>query len=71
MGKGTDMARLENPDHAQLMDNFKEQLLLAMIIKAGGRYSIPVSAVDATGGWVLEVCVDEHQVFHFEAKRKA
>lgn len=70
MGQGTDMARAGAPEHAAVIDNFKEQLLLAMVVKAGGKYEIPVAEVDATGGWVLVMAVRDG-VFYFEARRKA
>lgn len=72
MGRGTDMARLDAPEHAALIDNFKEQLLLAMIVKAGGKYEISVAEVDATGEWVLAFRVDPAaKKFIFEARRKS
>lgn len=70
MGKGIDMARSEAPEHAAVLDNFKEQLLVALVVKAGGALSIPVADVDATGGWVLAFSIQDG-VFHFEARRKA
>lgn len=70
MGKGIDMARSEAPEHAAMLDDFKDQLLVALVVKAGGQLSIPVADVDATGGWVLAFAVRDG-VFHFEARRKA
>lgn len=70
MGKGIDAARSESPIHAQVLDDFKDQLLIAMVYKAGGKYSISVADVDATGGWVLEFAVRDN-MFHFSTKRKA
>lgn len=70
MGKGIDMARADAPEHAEVLDNFKEQLLVAMVVKAGGKYEIPIADVDATGGWVLAFRVDNGK-FIFEARRKA
>lgn len=70
MGKGVDLARADAPEHAEVMDNFKEQLLVAMVVKAGGKYEISVADVDATGGWVLAFKI-ENGKFIFEARRKA
>lgn len=70
MGKGIDMARSEAPEHAAALDNFKDQLLIALVVKAGGSLTIPVADVDATGGWVLAFAVRDG-AFHFEARRKA
>jgi hypothetical protein len=70
MGKGVDLARGDAPEHAAMIDSFKEQLLVALVVKAGGKLSIPVADVDATGGWVLALAVHDG-AFHFEARRKA
>ena len=69
MGKGIEMARADAPEHAEVLDNFKDQLLIAMVVKAGGKYEIDVAEVDATGDWVLEFRVENGRFF-FEAKRK-
>lgn len=72
MGQGIDLARADAPEHAALLDNFKDQLLLAIVARApGGKLSIPVEDVDATGGYVLAMAVDPvARVFHFEARAK-
>lgn len=70
MGKGIDMARGDAPEHAEVLDNFKDQLLVALVVKAGGKLTISVADVDATGGWVLAFAVRDG-AFHFEARRKA
>ena len=31
MGKGIDMARADAPEHAQVMDDFKDQLLVCLL----------------------------------------
>jgi hypothetical protein len=69
MGKGTDMARADAPEHAAMIDNFKDDLLIALVVKAGGKLSISVAEVDAMGGWVLAFAVRDG-AFHFEARRK-
>lgn len=69
MGKGVDMARADAPEHAAVIDNFKDQLLIAMVVKAGGKYEIDVAEVDATGGWVLGFRIENGR-FYFEASRK-
>lgn len=72
MGKGIDMARADAPEHAAILDDFKDQLLVAMVVKAGGKYEISVAEVDATGGWVLAFRVDQKErKFVFKARRKA
>lgn len=69
MPKGTDLARLDAPEHADLIDAFKEQLLIALVVKAGGKVSLPVADVDATGGYALAFNVVDG-VFNFEARKK-
>lgn len=71
MGKGIDMARALGPEHAALLDDLKDQLLIVMVQKAGGKMSIPVADVDATGGLVLAFRVDmKTRTFHFEVQKK-
>lgn len=72
MGKGLDLARElseESAKAAQVIDDFKDQLLLALIIKYGPGLSIPIRDVDATGGYVLEMGVDGYS-FNFKASKK-
>lgn len=70
MGKGIDAARAFAPEHAALLDDFKEQLLIVFLKRLGGRLSIPVAEVDDTGGDLLAFRIDENRVFHFEIQRK-
>lgn len=69
MGKGIDLARADAPGHAAILDDFKDQLLLALIVRMGGKLSIPVSEVDATGRVVLAMSVADG-IFHFEVRQK-
>jgi len=69
MGKGIDLARSIGPEHAALLDDFKDQLLIAMVVKNGGTLDLPVADVDATGGYTLAFSVTDG-VFHFKAQRK-
>lgn len=74
MGRGTDMAALLNPEHARLIDELKEQLLIVFLKRMGGKVSIPVAEVNDTGRdlFALAVTADkEHgHVFHFEIQPK-
>lgn len=75
MGKGIDMARAEAPLHAELLDDFKDQLLLALVRRLGGNVSIPVSEVDQTGGFVLAMRIADiedatKRAFVFELRKK-
>jgi len=71
MGAGIDAARQDAPEHAAVMDNFKDQLLIVFLKRLGGKISIPVSEVDDTGQDTLAFQIDEHQVFHFETRKKS
>lgn len=70
MGTGIEMARADAPEHAEIMENFKEQLLLAFLRKLGGRVSIPVKEVDETGGYLLAFNI-VNGVFNFELRKKS
>lgn len=69
MGKGIEAARADSPLHAQIMDDFKDQIILALIRRAGGKVSIPVSEVDSTGGLVLFLSLDGG-TFNLELRAK-
>ncbi len=71
MGKGIDLARQESPIHAAILDDFKDQLLIALVAKLGGDVVIPVADVDQTGGSVMLMSVDpEARTFHFRIEKK-
>lgn len=69
MGKGIDMARSDAPVHAAILDDFKDQLMLVLLQRLGGTVSIPVSEVDATGGLICMMSVEDGE-FHFELRKK-
>lgn len=69
MGKGIDLAREHAPLHAAVLDDFKDQLLIALVKRLGGSVSMPVAEVDDTGGWVLMFSVNDG-VFNFQVSRK-
>lgn len=72
MGKGIDMARPHAPEHAALLDDLKDQLLIVFLKRLGGKVTIPVAEVDDTGGDLFALRVDpEKREFHFELRRKA
>ena len=53
MGKGTDLARMAGAEiHADVIDDFKDQLLIAFLRRLGGKVSIPVKEVDETGRFI-------------------
>jgi hypothetical protein len=70
MGKGIDAARALGPEHAALLDDLKDQLLIVFLKRLGGKVSIPVAEVDDTGMDLLSFRVS-HGVFHFTHTRKS
>lgn len=71
--KGTAMARMLGPEHAAHADAIEamlQQLLIALVRRAGGTLAIPVQEIDDTGGHVLAFRIDENRVFHFEVQQK-
>lgn len=70
MGTGIDAARAAGAGiHADVLDNFKDQLLIVLIRRLGGKVSIPVAEVDNTGGAVLSMSVRDGN-FNFEVGAK-
>lgn len=71
MGKGIEMARPDAPEHAAVLDDFKDQLLIALVRRLArrGTISIPVSEVDDTGGYLLAFSVKD-DCFNFELRKK-
>ena len=59
MGKGIDLARAEAPHHAAVLDDFKDQLLIAFIRRLGGDVKVPVAEVDATGRFVVSMSITD------------
>jgi hypothetical protein len=71
MGKGIDYARAAGAGlHADVMDDFKDQLLIVFLKRLGGRVSIPVAEVDDTGSDILAFRIED-RVFHFEMSKKS
>ena len=62
MGSGIDAARTVAPEHAALMENFRDQLLIVLVkrllkMTCKDRLRIPVAETDDTGGDLLLVAV--------------
>jgi len=70
MGKGIDMARADAPEHAAVMDDFKDQLIIVLMKRLGLTVSIPLAELDDTGNDMLAFRVDDQKTFHFELRRK-
>ncbi len=58
----------QNPVHAKVLEDLKNELLIVFLRRLGGKASIPVVEIDATEGIGLAFRVDEKKVFHFELK---
>jgi hypothetical protein len=69
MGSGIDAARSIAPEHAAALDDFKDQLLLVFIRRAGGKVSIPIAEANDTGGLLCLMSVED-DAFHFELRHK-
>jgi len=69
MGRGIDMAREGAPEHAAVLDELKDQLLIVLLKRLGGTVAIPVAEVDDTGGNVVLMSINDG-VFHFEVRKK-
>ena len=67
LGPGEDTAEL-----ARAVDAMKAQLLIVLVNRLGGSIEIPVSEIDATGSWILEMALDRgSRTFTFNAVRKS
>ena len=70
MKGGIDLARESAPLHAEVIEHFKEQLLIVFLKRLGGKVSIPIAEVDDTGGDMLAFSIVDG-VFNFEIQRKS
>lgn len=70
MGSGIEMARQHAPEHAAVMDDFKDQLILVLVERLGGKVEIPVEEVDGTGGKLLMLAVRD-RTFILELRKKS
>lgn len=71
MGLGIDLAREDAPIHADVLDNLKDQLLIALVHRLGDKVSIPVDEIDDTGKYTLSFCVTAQRTFEFECRKKS
>ncbi len=56
-------------EHAEFLENFKDQLLIVLMKRLGNKISIPLKEVDDTGQDLLSFKVVD-KVFHFELSKK-
>ena len=57
-------------EHGRAIAQMLPQLMIAMVKKSGGTYSINVSEIDQTGNDLLSMQIDENQNFIFNVMRK-
>jgi hypothetical protein len=73
MGKGIDMARVNAPEHAALIDEFKDQLLIIFLKRLKQEYGdslvFTVAETDDTGQDLLAFKIVEG-CFHFTLQKK-
>lgn len=73
MGKGMDVAKSvsDNPEFNAALEDMRDQLLIVFLTRLGGKITLPVSEVDATGGVIMMMGADqEKRTFTFEIRRK-
>ena len=71
MGKGIDMARAFAPEHAALLDDLKDQLLIIFLRRLGRSASISIAEMDDTSQELFAFRIDENKTCHFELQRKS
>jgi hypothetical protein len=72
MGKGIDAVRMNAPEHAAMLDDFKDQLLIVFLkrlVVHGDDLVFPVAEVDDTGQDLLAFSI-RNRAFHFELRKK-
>lgn len=71
MGKGIDAARSFSPEHAEVLDDLKDQLLIVFLKRLGGKVNIPVFEMNDTSQDLFMFRVDlSTRIFHFELAKK-
>lgn len=75
MGKGIDAARDDAPEHAAVMDEFKDQFVIVALKRLRDKYGdnlvFPLAEVDDTGQDLVAFSIDEQKNFHFELEKKS
>lgn len=56
-------------EHAAVIDDFKDQLLIALLRRLGGKVDIPIAEVDETGRFICSFAVC-NGVFNFVLTEK-
>lgn len=69
MGSGIELARKDAPEHAQALENFRDQLLIALLLRAGPTVIVPIAEVDATGDYIVAMSITDGN-FNFNVRKK-
>ena len=74
MGEGIDLAAQDNPEHAAVMENFRDQLIIVLmkrLVDSDGKLQISIAECDDTASDILAMGIDQEAgVFNFELKKK-
>lgn len=71
MGKGIDLAAIDSPEHAQAIDDMKDQLLIALVRRLNFKVELPVAEIDDTEQFVMMMHLDVvKRSFTFEVRKK-
>jgi len=72
MGQGIDLAKEDNPEHAEAMENFRDQLIIVLLKRLGADKApleIPVAETDDTGQDLCLMAIrDGNFVFNIRKK---
>ena len=75
MGQGIEMARVDNPEHAEVMENFRDQLIIVIMKRLKQKYGddlvFSLRDVDDTGQDMLAFKIDEQKNFVFVLEKKS
>lgn len=73
MGSGIDAIKDINPEHAELIAKILHQLMIVLLERLGalgGKVTVPITEVDATGGKVCYMrIINGNFEFHLERKQ--
>ena len=72
MGKGIDLAKTLSPEHAQAIEDMKDQLIIVLVKRLGGVVIVPPEEIDGTGQDLLEMqFIQEEYYFRFNVRKKS
>lgn len=71
MGKGIEAARALDPEAAAAIEEMRDQLLIVLLKRLGGKATVSVREMDNTGGDVMMMRLEGREAFHFSIEKKA